>query len=161
MTLQGSVPSADLAEAYRQRVAGVIGEENVVVEMTLDPRVSGETLDIDVDEQFQFPEGSISYDEEFNSLLTLGAFALELLPETILVVAGHTDSQGDEATNQALSVARANLVRDFMVRGGVPSERIIARGAGEGEPIADNATPAGRQANRRIEARLEGVAPTG
>lgn len=161
VVLRGSVPSPEIAEAFQQRAATVIGEENVVNEMTLDPRVSAQTMSIDVDERFQFPEGSVVYDADFDALLTLGAFALQLLPESTLVVTGHTDSIGDEGTNQALSVARAALVRDFMVRGGIPPERVIARGAGESDPIADNATPEGRQANRRIEAKLEGITPQG
>ena len=161
VVLRGSVPSPEIGEAFQQRAATVIGEENVVNEFTLDPRVSAQTISIDVDERFQFPEGSVVYDADFDALLTLGAFALQLLPESTLVVTGHTDSIGDEGTNQALSVARAALVRDFMVRGGIPPERVIARGAGESEPIADNATPEGRQANRRIEAKLEGVTPQG
>lgn len=161
LVLRGSVPSSELAEAFRQRAATVIGEENVVNEMTLDRRVSAEVMSIDVDERFEFREASVVYDADFDALLTLIAFALELLPESTLVVTGHTDSVGDEATNQALSVARAALVSDFMVRGGIPPERVVARGAGETEPIADNATPEGRQANRRIEVRLEGITPQG
>jgi outer membrane protein OmpA-like peptidoglycan-associated protein len=159
VVLTGSVPTAELARAYEERAASVIGEENVTNELTLDPRVSAETIMIDVEENFVFPSGSVLYDEDFDALLTLGVFALQLLPEATLVIEGHTDSIGDRATNQALSVARASLVVDFMVRGGIPRERLVVRGKGQDEPIADNATPEGRQANRRIEAQLEGITP--
>ena len=159
LTLGGSVPDPELAAAYLRRAGGVIGMENVTMQMTLDPRVSGQTLRIDVDERFQFPTGSTAFDPEFEALLGLGVAALQLLPESTLVVTGHTDDVGSDEVNQALSQARAQIVVDFMVRGGIPPERVVARGAGESEPIADNATPEGRQANRRIEATLEGVTP--
>jgi outer membrane protein OmpA-like peptidoglycan-associated protein len=159
VVLGGSVPRAELAAGYLEKLRGVIGADNVSMQMSLDPRVSGETMRIDVDERFQFPTGQITFAPDFEALLNLGAAALRLLPETTLVVTGHTDAVGSDATNQALSVARAQLVVDFMVNAGIPADRIVARGAGETEPIADNATPEGRQANRRIEATLEGLTP--
>ena len=68
-----------------------------------------------------------------------------------IAVEGHTDSVGTEKTNQALSEKRANAVRDFLVKAGVPSDRISATGLGEADPVATNKTPAGRQQNRRVE----------
>ena len=159
VTLGGSVPTPELAAAYQRKVGGVIGEENVTMAMTLDPRVSGTSLRIDVDERFQFPVGSAAFDPQFEALLNLGVAALQLVPESTLIVTGHTDDIGDPQVNEALSLQRAQIVVDFMTRGGIPAERVIARGAGESEPIADNATPEGRQENRRIEATLEGVSP--
>jgi outer membrane protein OmpA-like peptidoglycan-associated protein len=159
VTLTGSVPDEELADAFREKVASVIGADNVTVQMTVDPRVSGETLTVDVAEQFRFPSGSAEFDPQFEALLNLGVAALQLIPESTLVVTGHTDDVGTDEVNQALSLARAQIVVDFMVRGGIPAERVVARGAGETEPIADNATPEGRQANRRIEATLEGIRP--
>lgn len=161
VTLRGSVPSQELADAYHHRLITLFGEEHVVAELTSDPRVSGEAASIHIDERFPFPSGSVVYAEDFNGLLTLAASVLELLPESTLVITGHTESLGDDATNQALSVTRAALVADFMVRGGIPPQRVEARGAGESQPIADNATAEGRQANRRIQATLEGVRPFG
>jgi outer membrane protein OmpA-like peptidoglycan-associated protein len=159
LTLSGSVPDEEVAAAYLEKVGGVIGADNVTMQMSVDPRVSGETLTVDVAEQFRFPTGSASYDPQFEALLNLGVAALQLLPESTLVVTGHTDDVGADDVNQALSLARAQVVVDFMVRGGIPPERIIARGAGETQPIADNTTAEGRQANRRIEATLEGIRP--
>ena len=159
VTLGGSVPDEGLAAAYQRKVGGVIGEENVTMAMTVDPRVSGTSLRIDVDERFQFPAGSAEFDPQFEALLNLGVAALQLVPESTLIVTGHTDDVGDPQVNDALSLERAQIVVDFMTRGGIPPERVVARGAGESQPIADNATPEGRQANRRIEATLEGVSP--
>jgi outer membrane protein OmpA-like peptidoglycan-associated protein len=72
---------------------------------------------------------------------------------------GHTDALGDEATNLALSRARAQAAVDYMVANGLPPERVVARGVGEAEPVATNDTPEGQQANRRIEASVEGITP--
>jgi outer membrane protein OmpA-like peptidoglycan-associated protein len=68
-----------------------------------------------------------------------------------VVVGGYTDDVGDAKANLNLSKARANSVRVFLVKHGVPAARLIARGFGETHPIASNKTEAGRQKNRRIE----------
>jgi outer membrane protein OmpA-like peptidoglycan-associated protein len=71
-------------------------------------------------------------------------------PSTLLTVEGHTDDQGDEATNLGLSQARADAVVAYLVAGGVAEDRLVAIGLGETDPIADNATAESRAANRRI-----------
>lgn len=68
-----------------------------------------------------------------------------------LVVQGHTDSVGSAADNQALSLRRAQSVRDYLVTRGVPSEKATAEGQGSSRPIADNKTADGRAENRRVE----------
>jgi len=66
-------------------------------------------------------------------------------------IEGHTDSQGDDAKNLRLSQARAEAVRDFLVKKGVHVETLEAQGFGETRPIADNKTKAGQAENRRVE----------
>lgn len=72
-------------------------------------------------------------------------------PEATFVVEGHTDSQGKDEMNQALSLNRANAVRDYLVEHGVAADRITAAGYGEERAIADNSTAEGRANNRRVE----------
>ena len=69
-------------------------------------------------------------------------------------IGGHTDAQGRDEMNLALSQARAEAVVQAMVALGVPSAGLSAKGFGETQPIADNKTEAGREANRRIVFRL-------
>lgn len=71
-------------------------------------------------------------------------------PETRIMVAGHTDSDGSEAYNQQLSEQRAENVRNALIAQGVAATRITTMGFGESQPVADNATEAGKQLNRRV-----------
>jgi len=75
-------------------------------------------------------------------------------PSIQIEVSGHTSSEGAEKRNQELSVARAEAVRKYFVDKGVLPERVVSRGAGASEPVADNATRDGREKNRRIEFRV-------
>jgi outer membrane protein OmpA-like peptidoglycan-associated protein len=69
---------------------------------------------------------------------------------------GFTDSNGTEASNQVLSERRAQNTKDYLVQQGVSADSITFRGFGEGNPIATNDTPAGRQENRRVELVVSG-----
>ena len=77
-------------------------------------------------------------------------------PGLTLQVEGHTDSVGSEDYNQMLSERRADSVRDFLAQQGVKSDTITAKGFGKSMPVADNATAAGRQQNRRVELVVSG-----
>ncbi|MEM8980246.1 MAG: OmpA family protein [Pseudomonadota bacterium] len=68
----------------------------------------------------------------------------------VVQIAGHTDSQGSASDNQALSEARAETIRRFMIERGALPDGLTAVGFGETQPIASNATSSGRAANRRI-----------
>jgi outer membrane protein OmpA-like peptidoglycan-associated protein len=76
-------------------------------------------------------------------------------PQTNIQIAGHTDSTGSETYNQELSESRAMSVKNALVNQGVSPERMRAIGFGEGQPIADNSTEAGRQLNRRVVVTIE------
>jgi OOP family OmpA-OmpF porin len=66
-------------------------------------------------------------------------------------IAGHTDSTGTEAYNQGLSIRRAEAVRRYLVDKGIADDRLIVKGYGELQPVADNGTREGRFMNRRVE----------
>ncbi len=68
-------------------------------------------------------------------------------------VAGHTDSQGNDAYNQGLSERRAQAVADYLIGKGANAGNITVKGYGETQPVMDNGTEAGRAANRRVEFR--------
>lgn len=75
---------------------------------------------------------------------------LAACPDAVVHIEGHTDADGDEASNLALSVARAEAVIAALITRGVNPDRLYAVGYGESSPIADNETPAGKRLNRRI-----------
>ncbi len=77
-------------------------------------------------------------------------------PDVRVRVDGHTDAQGSNAYNQALSDRRAQTIRSAMAAMDVDPSRIEAIGHGESAPIAENRTAAGRQQNRRVEITLVG-----
>lgn len=79
---------------------------------------------------------------------------LALCAEASVEVEGHTDADGDDAANLALSVSRAEAVVDALIERGVSADRLYAIGYGESLPIASNETRAGKQANRRIAFNL-------
>ena len=68
-----------------------------------------------------------------------------------LHVTGHTDNTGSDAVNDALSAKRAIAVKEYLINQGIEGERITTLGMGSSQPIADNATAAGRSKNRRVE----------
>lgn len=75
-------------------------------------------------------------------------------PDSDLLIAGHTDSVGTAAYNQALSQRRADAAAAFLRQEGVSSSRLLTRGLGESEPKEDNGTEDGRSANRRVEVAI-------
>ena len=92
------------------------------------------------------------------AMLSLDKLAdiLKQNPGEKVYIEGHTDNTGNAAYNQQLSTSRANAVRDALVARGIGPDRIIARGLGESFPVASNATPAGRQLNRRVDIVVSG-----
>jgi outer membrane protein OmpA-like peptidoglycan-associated protein len=85
------------------------------------------------------------------------ARTLSEYPSTYVDVIGHADATGADDYNQDLSERRAFAVGSVLINDGVRRERLVARGRGEMEPIASNATPDGRAQNRRVEIRLKAV----
>lgn len=97
-----------------------------------------------------FPAGSASLTPAAQrDLQPLVAF-LRSHPQEAVTVEGFTDTTGNEQANQQLSQRRAEAVTAFLTSQGVSFNQVIARGMGEEYPITSNATPAGRQANRRV-----------
>jgi OOP family OmpA-OmpF porin len=76
---------------------------------------------------------------------------LQKYPERRVLIEGHTDSVGSEASNLDLSQRRADAVRDFLLQNGVRAAQITTQGYGKASPVASNDTAAGRQQNRRVE----------
>lgn len=72
-------------------------------------------------------------------------------PDLKFSVEGHTDSTGNEASNQTLSEARSKAIVDKLIELGIAADRLTSSGKGQSSPIADNSTDEGRAKNRRVE----------
>ncbi|MET0241534.1 MAG: OmpA family protein [Sphingobium sp.] len=101
---------------------------------------------------FAYNEATVQ--PQFQPTLNQVASVLAEYPKTYIDVLGHTDSDGTETYNQALSERRASAVANYLGAHGVQSARIAAKGYGEMQPIASNETPEGKAANRRVEIKL-------
>ncbi len=75
-------------------------------------------------------------------------------PELKIQLNGHTDSKGEELDNMTLSEARAEAVKSYLIKKGISSQRLRAKGFGETKPVASNDDEAGRKQNRRTEFQL-------
>ena len=86
----------------------------------------------------------------FDVLKSVGKVITEF-DQTVVEVAGHTDSTGSEVHNQALSERRSSTVSQYLQSRNISTQRLITIGLGESMPVADNSQEMGRQSNRRVE----------
>jgi outer membrane protein OmpA-like peptidoglycan-associated protein len=131
-----------------RRVAMEQATRGTSVEVT---RTSDNQLKINIPNDISFDTNSYLIKPQLRSVLDPFASSLAGDPASIVSIVGHTDSTGSAAINNPLSVDRAQSVRDYLVARGIPATRIETSGRGEREPVADNATEAGRARNRRVE----------
>lgn len=117
--------------------------------VSIEDRCNDEFSSILSETSIRFQTGSANIDPESDELLLRLATAVETCPGN-LRIEGHTDSQGDEEMNRALSEARANAVRNALGGFGIDVNRVVTEGLGESMPISDNSTADGRAQNRRI-----------
>ena len=75
----------------------------------------------------------------------------------VIIAVGHTDSVGNDALNNKLSVARAEAVKSFLTGKGIEKNRVYTEGKGSKQPAADNKTAEGRAKNRRVEVEVVGT----
>lgn len=102
--------------------------------------------------------GNITFDTNdatikpaFQPVLNSVAKVIKEYSKTMVQVNGYTDSTGSAATNNSLSLMRANSISNYLRLQGVDGNRIVSNGYGSSNPIASNATAAGREQNRRVE----------
>jgi OmpA-OmpF porin, OOP family len=101
--------------------------------------------------KIRFESGRATIDPDSAGLLDHLVETASRCPTANIEVAGHTDTDGDDAANQDLSERRAQAVVDDLVKAGLPADRFTAVGYGSAQPIAANDTEDGKAQNRRIE----------
>ena len=111
----------------------------------------GDNITLNMPGNVTFATDSSDLRPAFFDVLNSVGKVLNKYDQTVVEVAGHTDSTGSEDYNQGLSERRADSVTQYITGRGISGERLISIGMGELRPVADNATAEGRQANRRVE----------
>jgi len=101
-----------------------------------------------------FDTGKATLKPESNKALNDLYEVMKLKESLYIEISGHTDSIGGEELNKKLSEDRSNAVRSFLVKKGIASDRVIAKGYWFSVPLADNGTEEGRAKNRRTEVRI-------
>jgi outer membrane protein OmpA-like peptidoglycan-associated protein len=121
----------------------------------------GDNITLDMPGSITFATNSADLNSRFFPVLDKVGATLKEYDQTVIEVAGHTDSTGSSSYNQALSERRAQSVAAYLESRGVPQKRMMTVGAGETHPIASNDTPNGRQQNRRVEITIVPVEKKG
>jgi OmpA-OmpF porin, OOP family len=101
--------------------------------------------------KIRFESGRANIDPDSAGLLDRLIETALRCPTANIEVGGHTDADGEDATNQALSEKRAQAVVDYLVKAGLPANRFTAVGYGSTQPVGSNETGEGKAQNRRIE----------
>ncbi len=166
VTLAGSVDSETAKLAVEAGIRGVDGVTRVDNRIEVVAATDGdgstatdESAAADADtlnnelslESITFETTSARITAEGEAVLDQVATYLNANPDIQVEIAGHTDSDGEEATNLILSQARADAVLAYLSGKGVASERMTSVGYGETQPITTNDTVEGKAANRRID----------
>lgn len=114
----------------------------------------GDNITLNMPGNITFKSGSSELDPTFYKVLNSVNLVVKKYNKTVVEVAGHTDNVGAAEYNQQLSERRAGSVAQYLESQGLANNRVVTVGAGETRPVADNSTPEGRQANRRVELTL-------
>ncbi|AJQ92488.1 OmpA family protein [Gynuella sunshinyii] len=117
----------------------------------------GDNIILNMPGNITFPTGLAELNPDFTRTLDGVATVLEEYESTLITIDGYTDSVGSESYNQTLSEKRAMSVATYLAGKGIQTARLAARGFGESNPVATNATAEGRAQNRRVELTLEPI----
>ncbi len=112
----------------------------------LDQTLANRTIEFETGSATLTPQGQAILDQMAAAMMKLGNRQVTLI--------GHTDNSGNRASNIALSQARADAVKGYLVGKGIASSQLLSTGVGPDQPIASNDTADGRARNRRIEFRV-------
>jgi len=140
--------------------AAALAYRNNHQELELRDKLKGSGVAVDAEDAvikltiangISFDSGNADLRDKVYPKLKVVADSLKAHPNTSIKISGFTDSKGDIAQNRSLSLERAKAIAHYFVSEGIDARRIEVRGAGPGQPIADNDSAMGRAKNRRVE----------
>jgi len=151
VALNGNVANEALRQQIASRVATALNPTYTVNNGLVVVEQAQDVLDATLaDRTIEFMSGSATLTDAGVAVLEEMSAAVLKFRESELQVVGHTDNSGNRMANVALSLSRANTVRDYLIAKGIDT----ALGAGPDKPVDTNDTPEGRARNRRIEFRV-------
>lgn len=139
-------------QAFEQALAEEQRMHNLEIQ-----RLQDNSLKLNIPSEVSFDFDSAALKPAFRPTLEDIANVLQQYDKTMVQIIGHTDSVGSDAYNMQLSQRRAENVAEFFAARGISRARLQSVGRGESEPRATNATPEGRQLNRRVEIIIKPV----
>jgi len=151
---QAEQAQAAIAQAEQEKSA-LREQLREQLSVVLETRETARGLIVNVSDVL-FDTGSATLKPGAREKLARVAGILASHPDLKIEIEGHTDSVGGADYNQRLSERRAESVRTYLVQQKIPPASVGAEGLGEGQPVASNATAAGRQQNRRVELVVSG-----
>ena len=143
----GETAELDIDVTYQEKLDASLG-------LPSPEECEAQIVEIIGDRKITFEPGSANLDASAKDIMDELSELLKLCGDIPLEIQGHTDSQGRETMNKQLSQERAQAVLDALRNRRVLTASYRVTGYGEEQPIADNGTEEGREANRRIEFRL-------
>jgi outer membrane protein OmpA-like peptidoglycan-associated protein len=165
VTLSGPAGSREVSTDTQKLAAGIEGVRTVavrIVEAMPDARTMGAKTESQRKLDALLSLGVVEFNPASAQLTPRGRSVLDQVapllaasPALLCEIQGHTDSQGNPAANQTLSLRRATATKTYLVAKGIAPERLLPKGFGDTQPVASNATAAGRQRNRRINFLLK------
>ncbi len=156
--LEGTVPDRATADELRDKAGAVVGIDNVIVNYEIvagAPRPPSAPLY--VRDSVLFAKNSIDINDAARGVLDLGVVLMSQNPQVTIDIEGHTDSDGSDEMNLSLSQRRVEVIFAYLLSQGVDPARLTTAAFGETQPIADNATSAGRAQNRRVEFQINNL----
>jgi len=148
---------ADENEAQKNQIASLNNKIDSLHMTKTEMQSAASTIQIQdgsVTNTLQFPPNTARLTDAAKQELDRIAAYLMLHEDVKMSISGHTDNTGSEDANLMLSKMRAQAVYDYLVARGVENSRLQHQGYGAANPVADNATEAGRDQNRRVELKL-------
>lgn len=145
---------ADVPEIDYERIENIVKKHipEVIEKQVVVEKAAETTKWVLVGVNFDFNKATLR--PEAYPILFNAVQVLQTNPDMKVEIQGHTDSIASEEYNMKLGQQRAQTVYDYLVSHGVASSRLSTKSYGETQPVADNATAAGRQINRRVEFKV-------
>ncbi len=142
-------------DVYMERQAKQLEQQMAGTGVSVDRNPTTGNIDVVIPANITFVFDDATLNSSFKPTLEKLAFTMKRYDQTIVFIAGHTDSRGSEDYNMSLSRDRAYAVANYLSLKGVSSNRINVVAYGESRPVADNNTDYGRQQNQRIELMIK------